>query len=528
MNQRIEEHGLNTMEPAKQTRGGAVVHCVIAFGLIGLGLFIHRDNFGYGLVGNDTYPQILTSRVDSLADFWDNFREPLAEGYLEASFYRPVQSMSIALDERLGGLDPRGYQHTTLAVFAACIAVLYATLRKLGGGEKWAAPLVGTLFFIMHPALLSVLPAPCRRAELFVGLFLLAALLVLPDGSEQRRWPRCLLAGFFVLLACGSKEIGAMGCGLVFLHQLFFTRERGFGRKALASGKAASPAIAGVMLYLLVRSTVLGGWGGYHFDDPEPFLELLPRWCGQLAVDALCPWAFIDGLTPVRLAYVPLTILGLLGLGFGIGGLCGRSSQWRRIGALLLLGSAWIVPLVLVLGLNQLYGPWYALMPVVGLALLVGGLAYAVERMLVQRGLTRILGALVGILLLAALVVPLGASPLWTEYSEWATATRLLAQTQERIDETLAGAAVGTRVSVLIPVRVTQRAPDGRPFRAEGEQPRLYGVVIFKYEGVSAWLKLRYPERKIRLEWGPRRPLPEPDPDEVLLLAYPDRTVLRR
>ena len=291
---------------------------------------------------------------------------------------------------------------------------------------------------------------------------------------------------------------------------------------------AASPALVAVALYLSVRTAVLGGLGGYHIDDPEPFFELFPRWCAQLAADALCPWAFIGNLTPVQLACIPLMILSLLVIGFAIGGLCRRSSQWQPSGALLLLGTVWIVPLVLVLGFNQLYGPWYTLVPVVGLALLVGGLAVTVERMLVRRGPMRSMSVLIGLLLLVACVVPLRASPLWTEYSEWATASRLLTETQEQIDKTLSDAAVGTRVSVQIPVRVTQRAPEGRPYRAGEPQPRLYGVVIFKYEGVGAWLKLRYPNHKIRLEWGPRRPLPEPASDEVMLLAYPDRTQVRR
>ena len=69
--------------------------------LIVLAIVIHRGNFRYGLVGNDTYSQILTSRVQSVGDLLDTFRTPLGDGLVHADFYRPVQSLSIASSSRL-------------------------------------------------------------------------------------------------------------------------------------------------------------------------------------------------------------------------------------------------------------------------------------------------------------------------------------------------------------------------------------------------------------------------------------------
>lgn len=508
-------------------RSKRVVHAVLVLALIALGVFVHRENFTCGLVGNDTYPQILTSRVESVGDFWDNFREPLARGYLVASFYRPVQSFSIALDEALWALTPVGYQISTMAVFAACIALLYLTIRKLVGREAWLAPLVGTLFFVLHPTLLTVLPAPCRRAELLVNVFLLAALLVLPIGPGKRSWGRFILAGLFVLLASASKEIGVMGFALVFLHQLCFAFEGRFGRNLTRAVLAALPALAAAALYLIARTIVLGGLGGYHFDDPAPFFELLPRWCAQLAVDALCPWSFFENRTPLQLALVSLVILTLLALVFAAGGFCSTTLRMQRVGRLLVIAAAWIVPLVLVLGLNQLYGPWYALVPVVGLALVVAGLVQGVRLVIAGRLLVRLLSVVSAVGLLVAVVFPLYASPLFTEYPYWGIATDLLEQTQKRIEERIGTARDGDQVSVRIPVRVTPRAPERRPFEPSSDTPRVFGVVVFKYEGVVCWLKLRYPDRNIRVIWDAGQPLPAAREDEVLLLAYPDRSAMR-
>ena len=508
-------------------RGKRAGHATLILALIALGLFVHRENFTYGLVGNDTYPQILTSRVESIADFWDNFREPLAQGYLAASFYRPVQSFSIALDEALWGLKPAGYQLSTMAVFAACIALLYLTIRKLVGSNAWLAPVVGTLFFVLHPTLLTVLPAPCRRAELFVSVFLLAALLVLPIGPGRRLGARFILAGLFVLLASASKEVGVIGCGLVFLHQLCFAFERRFGRSLRRAVLAALPALVGAALYLVARTIVLGGLGGYYFKDSEPFFDLLPRWCAQLAVDALCPWAFLEGRTPLQLALVSLTLVTLLTIVFAVAGLCSTAPRMQRVGRLFVIAAAWIVPLVLVLGLNQLYGPWYALVPVVGLTVVVAGLARGIRLVIAGRFLVRLLSVVSVVGLAVAVVIPLRASPLFVEYPHWRIATELLDQAQMQIDERLGHARDGERVSVRIPVRVTPRAPERRPYEPSGDGPRVLGVVVFKYEGVVCWLKLRYPDRNIRVVWDAAPPLPQAREDEVLLLAYPDRSAVR-
>jgi hypothetical protein len=507
--------------------GRRAAHAAVVLGLVGLGLLVHRDTFSYGLVGNDTYPQILTSRIETAADFWDNLRKPLAQGYLEASFYRPVQSSSIALDEALWGLRPAGYQLSTMVVFGACVGLLYLALRRLLGGGAVLAPAVGTLFFVLHPTLLTVLPAPCRRAELLVSLFLLAALLASPVRAGRGFWLRCVLAGLSVLLAAASKEVGLVGVGLVFLHQLLFAGERPPGRGTARAALATLPTLAGAVLYLAARTIVLGGLGGYTFKDREPFFELLPRWCGQLAVDALCPWSFVADLPPLAVALLPLTILGVLAAACVAGSFRPRARDTRRAAWLVLLGLAWIVPLVLVLGLNQLYGPWYALVPLVGLSLVVAGLAQAIRSMDTARPRRWLLRGLLGAALLVGLAVPLRASPLYTKYTCWRRASELLEQAQADIDAALADARDGERVTVRIPVRVTPRAPQQRPFEPSDERPRVYGAVILKYEGVAAWVALRYPQRSVRVVWDARPPLPSADAGEVLLLAYPDRSGLR-
>ena len=229
----------------------------------------------------------------------------------------------------------------------------------------------------------------------------------------------------------------------------------------------------------------------------------------------------------MQLALPALAALTGLMLLFVVLGFGSTIPRMQRVGRLLVIALAWIVPLVLVLGLNQLYGPWYALVPVVGLALAVAALVQGIRLLMEGRLLPRVLSAVALSALVVTLIISLRASPLLVEYAHWRIATELLDQTQQQMDERLDAARDGERVSVQIPVRVTPRAPQQRPYQPSGDQPQIFGVVIFKYEGVSAWIKLRHPDRNIRVVWDAPPPLPEPRPDEVLLLAYPDRSAMR-
>jgi hypothetical protein len=503
--------------PAPQHSPSRAKHAVTVLALIGLGLFVHRANFTYGLIGNDTYSQIITSRIESVGDLWGIFREPLAEDLIRASFYRPVQSLCMAFDYALWGLEPLGYQLTTLGVFAACIALLYLTTRKLLGNDAWLAPVVATLFFVLHPVLLNVLPAPCRRAEVLASAFLLAALLVMPVGSGGRTWRRCVLAGFFVLLACGSKEVGTIGVGLVFLHQLCFACEGSFARNARRAVLGALPAALAVTLYMLARTLVVGGLGGYRVADPSPFSELLRRSSAQLVVDILCPWSFIESWTPLQLGLVPLVILVLLTVAFALGGLLSGTREVRRVG-LLVIGVAWILPLVLLLGLTQRYGPWYATVPLVGVALVVAGVVDGVRAMTGQRRPIRLLSVVPAAGVLIAMIIVLWSSPLFADYPHWATATQHLSDAQQRIDKKLRAARNGQRVDVRIARRVTPPVPNGRPYERSPSRPLLYAVSWFKMEALESWVRLRYPDKNVRVVRARSSASPLPRDGEILLV----------
>ena len=176
--------------------------------------------------------------------------------YPNGHFYRPVTTLSFALDHAVWGLDPSGYHLTDLAA-AARLRDLVAALgrRLLGPG---VGPLAAALLFALHPLQIEALPVAARRADNLALLFT-DRCSRLPQPA-RRSWP-CLRSR--AALAVGSKEIRRAVVPL--LLALGFAEAgpaRGRARLGAAVRTAALPALA-ALLVLLGRTAVLGGIGGH-------------------------------------------------------------------------------------------------------------------------------------------------------------------------------------------------------------------------------------------------------------------------
>jgi hypothetical protein len=199
----------------------------------------HRPFLALGHLGWDTYPLILTSRIASAADLLGVFREELMDGrHPSGHFYRPVTSLSFALDHAVWGLEATGYHLTDLLLLLACaIGVAALGRRLLGPG---IGPLTAALLFALHPLHVETLPVAARRADILAQLFTLLALVAAPGAASGRKSARSepqasgvhssLRAGLSALcaaLAVGSKESGVAAVPL--LLALAFT-ESGLAR----------------------------------------------------------------------------------------------------------------------------------------------------------------------------------------------------------------------------------------------------------------------------------------------------------
>jgi len=494
------------------------VHLLACACVLALGLFANRGTLRQGILGFDSYIQINTSRVESASDFVENFTQPLTDGRIVARFYRPVQNLSIALDYALWELEPFGYQLSSWLSYGIAALLVYLTcLRVLGRGGLVGA-VVATAFWALHPLLLNVLPVPCRRSDTLVTSFLCLGLLCLPATAEQRLQPvRWILSGLCVLFAAASKDIGVMGLGLIFLYRLAVgSDEEGRLRAAL---RASVPALVAVIVYMVGRTLVLGGFGGYvrGEDDPGSYLGRVQNFGTALLQESFYPSEFLPtGLQPSGWSHASVALIlagGLLALGlwFWLQGAVVRRPACARPAILILLGVAWLLPPVVALGFLKWDAPWYAVHPLVGIGFVLGGCAEAACSALRGPLVAKVEGAFVLVFVTVIAVCGLRFSPLWSDYPEWDVATAAVNETLTTLDTKLSTAQLGDQIHLRnTPYPEMPEKPDSLALR---------WVAGIDRKGMQAWAEMRYPHLNTRTKLRKQKLLKPRGDDEVIIVV---------
>ncbi|MFT4540156.1 MAG: hypothetical protein ACI841_000179 [Planctomycetota bacterium] len=229
--------------------------------------------FGLTLLGWDAYPMIASAKVSNVADFVGIFTEELMDGrYPDGHFYRPITNLTLAFDHMLWGLAPNGYHASDVLILIANAVLLGLIGRKLYtrqitqgvgvGGEVGGriAAIVALVIFVLHPIQLELLPVTPRRADALCLTFTLLAICI----TRHRATPaRQVLVGLFAFAAAGSKETGAIVAPLLTAW-LVLQRSQDQPAAWRCVAVSATPAWIGVAVFVLLRSSVLGGLGGHE------------------------------------------------------------------------------------------------------------------------------------------------------------------------------------------------------------------------------------------------------------------------
>ena len=469
---------------------------------------LFRQTSAYGLLGFDSYPLIVSSRVQSLADFFGNFTESLMDGRYAGDFYRPLLNFTFAMDHAIWDLDPFGYQLTSALLLAVCACAVWALLRRLLGADAVLGSTVGLLAFLLSPLLFEVLPVPPRRPELLCcGLMALALWLQLSPGTLRSRgfavWPAVA-----TLLAIASKETAFVIPILVAVVVALYSDRRGLQRlRHVATASSLHLAAAAIMM--LARFLVLGGMGGHRSLSPSDMAAAAPRAVQVLLEHLVWPQPSMRA-APAAWPLLALLVVGLVAT-FALAR--SRSSRERtplgRPAKTAIVGVLWILLLALTYAAAGLVGPWYLLLPLAGWALLTGALVEALFGFVEYDEARLRWSALTSSALLVVLLIwQASYSPLLRRYDEWQRATysanAFLGETRSLIEAATDGDTV---MAPPLPTWVPQR-DDG---------PTIRGAAIFDVYSVQAWAELALPERNVRVCYASDDVTPAVA-DEVLLL----------
>ena len=380
--------------------------------LVVAALFPYRHVLELGFTGIDAIPSVAAARTASWAELPELLTVEL-RGQVGGStfYYRPLTSMTYALDYALWGWNAAGYHLTDLLLHALAVCAVFAMARGAFERSRVEAFVVA-LLFLLHPATNEVVPAVARRQEPILVIAFCLALL------GARRLPA--RGGWALAVAGSCMAVTAVERGLVlpavFAAYLVFYRLRilplGEGLKLTARWSAAPLGVS--LAFYGVRSLLTTG-SGIHFA-PGKFL----RTYLEFAEWVLYPQQILDLAWPDSwLGSAALAATALL-----LGGVLAVALLRPERRGLHLVALSWLLASCTLIAIAGQMNSWcpYAAAP--ALALIVTSLIFQAGVELRARGFGVVPAA--GLLAIAfAAVAIVAASPVLREYEAWSRAGRL-------------------------------------------------------------------------------------------------------
>ncbi|HBA60412.1 MAG TPA: hypothetical protein DCZ92_06275 [Elusimicrobia bacterium] len=169
------------------------------------------------------------------------------------AFYRPLLTLSLALDAQLGGTLPFFYHLSGIFLHLAAAALLYRLFLRLEYGKGLS--LFSALVFTVHPALSQAVAWIPGRNDSLAAIFVILSFtqfIRFRSGAPGRRGAYALHLVFFAL-ALLTKESAAIMPAAFLAYALLISRERSL--TALLREAAGWAAV--LLLWHFLRSSVL-------------------------------------------------------------------------------------------------------------------------------------------------------------------------------------------------------------------------------------------------------------------------------
>ena len=243
---------------------------------------VYANTLGADFVWDDFYLIMEDHTIKSFrylnvlftSDFFGHQEDDLAYGY-----YRPVVSLTYALDWAIWHARPFGFHLSNLILHGAATALVLMLLVQLGLSRRWAT--LGALLFAVHPMHTENVAWISGRTDTTAFVLALCAMVLHLRAEGRRRY-------FFhvgsTLLFCGAlaaKEMSVVLIPWLLIAEVHFRR-----RSVCGALLSTIPYVAAVALYLVWRFVIL--------DVPVPFQPPDVALWEKLAI---APWTFVRYLS---------------------------------------------------------------------------------------------------------------------------------------------------------------------------------------------------------------------------------------
>jgi hypothetical protein len=232
---------------------------VITLGLGWLVLMVFGRSLSYQFAYDDQWTIVQNPALRSvrpIGRFFTDAQTVAAPAVtMASSMYRPLPTLSFAVDFRLWGLNPWPWRLENLLLHAANGILLFFLLTALAGFSTGAG-LLSSLIFLFHPAQVESVVWITQRSNLMCLLGMLVGLGALA-GFLNLRSKRTLFGFLAAAFALFSKETAAVFPALFLLWNLPFNPHPKSGEGARSAGEGITLLVM-VLGYLALRTRVLG------------------------------------------------------------------------------------------------------------------------------------------------------------------------------------------------------------------------------------------------------------------------------
>lgn len=216
------------------------------------------------------------------------FNSKLESGY---NYYRPMQTLSFAVDYSIWKLNPIGYHMTNILIHTLNAFLIFYLIYSLFSHHPLA--LLSSVLFCVHPIHTESVSYISGRSELLVSLFTLLTLVFYIGYLKTRDGWKHLISIFAFIFALLSRETGFLM--LVPLFILIAGLRSNLSKKSIWSNFLSFTGLVGI--YIILRHKVI-----------VP-IEISPRSPFPLWLDALNFLNVLIGYTRLMIFPYPLYIL---------------------------------------------------------------------------------------------------------------------------------------------------------------------------------------------------------------------------
>lgn len=241
------------------------LHLILIFSL---GFLLYANTFGHDYTQDDaiviTDNMFTTEGFSGIGGilkydtFYGFFKEEGKANLVAGGRYRPFSLITFAIEYGIFGENPTVSHIINALLFAGTGVVLYLLLLQFLSGKKYTRSrqfiaLAATVLFVVHPIHTEAVANIKGRDEILALLGSLAALYFAFTGFRQKDWKQHLLGAICLFLGLMSKENAITFVVIIPLSLYFFAEA-----KPADYLKATVPYLAAAVLFLLIRSSILG------------------------------------------------------------------------------------------------------------------------------------------------------------------------------------------------------------------------------------------------------------------------------